>query len=70
MTYADVLRAQGMQPVMVAMEDILGRLCGSGRRDDFELAATRLQLQFERWTMSNPEVSLQWNEEIILTLIV
>ncbi|KAI9595909.1 P-loop containing nucleoside triphosphate hydrolase protein [Syncephalis fuscata] len=60
MAYIDVLKGQGMQTILIAMEDILGRLTGSnsgGRRGDFELAATNLQLQFERWITNQPEAA-------------
>ncbi|RKP22289.1 P-loop containing nucleoside triphosphate hydrolase protein, partial [Syncephalis pseudoplumigaleata] len=57
MAYVDVLKGQGMQTILVAMEDILGRLCGSGRRNDFEQAATQLQLQFERWVLHQTEAA-------------
>jgi ATP-dependent RNA helicase DDX31/DBP7 len=55
MAYVDVLRGQGMQPILIAMEDILNRL--SSKRSEVQHLATQLQLQFERWTMARPEAA-------------
>ncbi|KAI8049712.1 P-loop containing nucleoside triphosphate hydrolase protein [Syncephalis plumigaleata] len=57
MAYVDILKGQGMQTILVAMEDILGRLTSSNRRSDYEQVATHLQLQFERWVLSQAEAA-------------
>jgi ATP-dependent RNA helicase DDX31/DBP7 len=69
MAYIDILKGQGMQTILVAMEDILSRLTNSNRRSDYEQMATQLQLQFERWVLSQNEASNSKEKLIISKMI-